>query len=330
MAIGRLNRKVAFAGFAVVAFLLLGIIAAVLHLSQDPKEFIRDAEVAIEAARQATDAQTKEESYKKAGRSFRNAYDRAKTDSLREEILLRMQDMYVETGEWNFILGCWEGLIKVNPNNANARYGRLQYFYILADSGDHRYWPRVQEHATEFLKVAEQTDLLTEARAKWSIPAIETGPSGPRQLGPYLYLLRARAAYEMARLGAVTKKAESLDQAVADLDKVQELEPNSVDAYLYLARVAVTRGDIFASQGDLEEREKATKQAESLLAQAVDVAGDSPQAHINLLGLKLAIAGSSSSEAMGEQIESIEPQYLSLIERFDSSPEVYAAVSDFY
>ncbi|KPK37073.1 MAG: hypothetical protein AMJ65_15450, partial [Phycisphaerae bacterium SG8_4] len=330
MAIGRLNRKVAFTGFAVVAFLLLGIIAVVLHLSQDPQEFIRDAEVAISAAREATDAQTKEESYKKAGRSFRNAYDRAKTDSLREEILLRMLDMYVETNEWNFILGCWEGLIKVNPNNANARYGRLQYFYILADSGDHRYWPRVQEHASEFLKVAEQNDLLAEDRARWSIPEIESEATGPRQLGPYLYLLRARAAFEMARLGAVTNKLESLDQAVADLKKVQELESNSIDAYLYLARVAVTRGDIFASQGNLEERDKAAVQAESLLAQAVDVAGDNPQAHINLLGLKLALAGSSSPEAMAERIESIEPEYLSLIEKFGSSPEAYAAVSDFY
>jgi len=120
MAIGRLNRKVAFIGFAVIALLLLAVIGVVLHLGQDPKEFIRDAEIAIEAAREATDEQSKEESYKKAGRSFRNAYDRAKTDSLREEILLSMLDMYIETNEWNFILGCWEGLIKVNPNNAKG------------------------------------------------------------------------------------------------------------------------------------------------------------------------------------------------------------------
>jgi len=329
MAIGRLNRKVAFIGFAVIALLLLAVIAVVLHLGQDPKEFIRDAEVAIKAAREATDEQTKEESYKKAGRSFRNAYDRAKTDSVREEILLSMLDMYIETNEWNFILGCWEGLIKVNPNNANARYGRLQYFYILADSGDHRYWPRVQEQASEFLKVAEDAGLLTEARAEWSVSGMEPEAIGPRQLGSYLYLLRARAVFEMARLGAVINKAESLEKAVGDLKKVQELEPDSIDAYLYLARVAVTRGDIFASQGNLEESDKAAKRAESLLAQAIDVGGDSPQAHINLLSLKLALAG-SSSEAMAERIGSIEPEYLSLIEKFGSSPEAFAAVSDFY
>ena len=131
MALRRLNRKVAFIGFSVVAFLLLGIIGVVLHFAQDPKEFIRDAQVAIEAARAAGDEQTRQDNYKKAGRSFRNAYDRATTDTLREEILLKMLDMYVETNEWSFILGCWEGLLKVNPNNAKARYGRLQYFLSL-------------------------------------------------------------------------------------------------------------------------------------------------------------------------------------------------------
>ena len=99
MAIGRLNRKVAFIGFAVIALLLLAIIVVVPRLGQDPKEFISDAELAIKAAREATDEQTKEESYKKAVRSFRNAYDRAKTDSLREEILLSMLDMYIETND---------------------------------------------------------------------------------------------------------------------------------------------------------------------------------------------------------------------------------------
>ena len=69
MAIRRLNRKVAFIGFAVIAFVLLGIIGVVLLLGQDPQEFIRDAEVAIEAARATTDEQTREEAYKKAGQT---------------------------------------------------------------------------------------------------------------------------------------------------------------------------------------------------------------------------------------------------------------------
>ena len=48
----RLNKKVAFIGSAVVVFLLLAAIAVVLRLGQDPEEYIRDGETALEAAHQ--------------------------------------------------------------------------------------------------------------------------------------------------------------------------------------------------------------------------------------------------------------------------------------
>ena len=330
MAIGRLNRKVAFTGFAVIAFVLLGIIAVALHWGQDPHEYIRDAEVAIEAARAAAGEQAKEQGYKKAGRSLHNAYDRAKTDALREEILLKMLDMYVETNEWNFILGCWEELLKVNPANAKAGYGRVQYFYVRADSGDPRYWPQVQKQASEFLEMAEDANLLEEEKSLWQIPGMVAEVTGPKKLGAYLYFVRARASFEMARLGMVTDKDESLDKAVIDLEKARELEPESFDPYLYLGRVAVAQGDIFASRGSVEERDKAAKHAVKLLEQAIQVAGDSPAARINLLSLKLALAGGISAETMKDRLRSIEPDYLSLLERFDSSAEAFAAASDFY
>jgi len=201
MAIRRLNRKVAFFGFAAISMLFLGIIAAVLHLDQDPHKYIRDAEIAIEAARAATDEQVRERNYKEAGRSFHNAYDIAQTDALREEILLKMLDVYVETNQWNFILGCWEELLKVNPANAQARYGRLQYFYVLADSGDPRYWPQVQKEASEFLEIAKDTQLLEEEKSRYQIPGMEAEVIGPRKLRAYLYFVRGRAAFETARLG---------------------------------------------------------------------------------------------------------------------------------
>jgi len=115
MAMRRLNKKVAFIGSAVVVLLLLAVIAVVLRLGQDPEEFIRYAEAALESARQATDEQTKEENYKRAKQSFQSAYGRAKTDSLRQEVLFKMVDMYFETKEWPYILGCWDEIVKINP-----------------------------------------------------------------------------------------------------------------------------------------------------------------------------------------------------------------------
>ncbi|MGB2864557.1 MAG: tetratricopeptide repeat protein [Sedimentisphaerales bacterium] len=330
MAMRRLNKKVAFIGSAVVVLLLLAVIAVVLRLGQDPEEFIRDAEAALKSAREATDEQTKEEHYKRAQQSFRSAYGRVKTDLLREEVLFKMVDMYFETKEWPYILGCWDEIVKINPKNAKARYGRLKYFSILADTGSSGAWKEVHEQASEFLKVAEDAGLLTEDTAQLDVSEMEQEMSGRHRLGPYLYLLRGRAVLEMASLGTVTDKDESLERAVNDLKKAQELEPNNIDAYWYLARAAVTKGEIYASRGNFEERDKATKQGLAILEQAVKAADDNPRAHINLLSLKLTFARGSSSEQLKEQFQSLEPEFLSLVDKFNSSAEAFAAVSKFY
>jgi len=330
MAMRRLNKKVAFIGSAVVVLLLLAVIGVVLRLGQGPEEFIRDAEEALESARQATDEQIKEQNYKRAKQNYRSAYGRAKTDSLREEVLFKLADVHFENKEWPYVLGCWDEIVKINPKNAKARYGRLKYFYILADTGSSGAWKKVHKQASDFLKVAQEAGLLTEDTAQLDVSGTEQEVSGRHRLGPYLYLLRGRAALEMASLGTVTDKDESLEQAVNDLQKVQELEPNNIDAYWYLARTAVTKGELFASRGNFEERDKATKQGLAILEQAVKAAEDSPRAHINLLSLKLTFARGGSSEQYKEQFESLEPEFLSLVNKFNSSSEAFAAVSKFY
>ncbi|MFH1716566.1 MAG: tetratricopeptide repeat protein [Planctomycetota bacterium] len=331
MANRRLNKKVALIGSSVAALLLLAVIGLILHMSQDPEELIKDAEAALITARQATDEQSKEQSYKMAARAYRAAYGRADTDSFREEILLKMADMYFETQEWPGILGCWDELVKVNPANAQARYCRLKYFYILADSGAHpRYWQDVQTQASEFLKVLKDSAVLAEDTSKWDTFFSTHVHTGRQRLGPYLYLLKGRAALEMASLGTVTNRDESLKQAVDDLKKVQELEPNNVDACWFLARAAVEKGEIAASRGNAEEKEKASRQAVAFLEQAIRIAGDSPTAHINLLMLKLRLARGSSVEALKEQLKSLEAEFLSLVQRFASSADAHAAASNFY
>lgn len=330
MAMGRLNKKVAFIGSAVVVVFLLAVIGVVLRLSQDPEEFIKDAELALKAARQATDEEVKEQNYKRAQQSFRSAYGRIKTDSLREEVLFKMADMYLETKEWPRVLGCWDEIIKVNPKNAKARYGKLKYFYRLADTGGAGAWQQVHEQSSEFLEVAQDNELLMKNIAELDVPEMEGQVAGERLLGPYLYLLRGRAALEMAILGTVTDKDESLEQAVNDLKKVLEFEPANIDAYWYLAQAAVTKGEIFASRGNFEERDKAKKQALALLEQAVEAADDNPESHINLLTEKLTLARDSGFEEFKKQIQLLEPEYLSLVKRFNTSAEAFAAASSFY
>lgn len=330
MANRRLNKKVALIGLGILAFFVFVAIVSFPRFFADPQDFIEDGQVAIQAAHEATDQKTKQQHYKKAQRSFHSAYMSAKTDSLREEILFKMVDMYLETQEWPYILGCWDEIIRINPNNAKARYGRLKYFYILAESGGLGFWQRPAEQAAEFLKVAEDAGLLMEDTNKWDVFEQEQKGPGQQRLGPYLYLVRGRAAFEMANLGEVTNIDETLAQAIDDFQKVLDFEPNNIDAYWYLARAIITRGEMLASKGDIGQRDKAIEQATALMEKAVEVAGDDPRATINLLTLKLTLAKGSSPAQLTEKIRSIEPEYLSLMNKFSSSAEALAAVSSFY
>ncbi len=326
----RLNKKVALIGSAVFAVVLLVSILAILTANRDPEELIQDAQAAITAAHKATDERVKEQNFDRAERSFHRAYSRANTDELRQEVLLMMLDMYLETQEWPFILTCWNEIININPNNIKARYGQLRYFHIIGESGVSGVWQRVCEDASEFLKVAENTGLLMEETAQWDVPGLEQKRTNRQYLGPYLYLLRGIGSLEMARQGAVTNKDEVLTQAVSDLKKAQELDPNNIDTYWHLARAAITKGEILASLGNFEERDEAIKQAEELLEQAVQISDANPRAHINLLQLKLMLARNSGSELRAKQIRSLETDYLSLANRFSTNAEVFSALSEFY
>lgn len=326
----RLNRKVALIGSGVFMLALLAAIAVVFQLGQDPQEAIMDAEAALRAAREATNEQEKEEHYKRAEYAFRTAYGRAKSNTLRKELLFKMADMYLETGEWNYVLGCWEQIIKLDPADVKARYGRLKYLYIMADNGGHRAWQQVHEQASAFLEVAENNTLLTEDMAKYAIPEMQQDVDGAQRLGPYLYMLRGRAALEMARLGMVTDKEESLAQAIADLKKLLELDPNNIQAYSFLARAAVAKGEVFAAKGNFQERDKATRDAIGHLEQAMDLSDSNPRAHIELMALKLKLARDGGFAQLKEKIRSLEPEYLALVEKFSSHAEAYAALSAFY
>ncbi len=331
MAKKRLNKKVALIGSGVFVLLFLVSIGVILHLSRDPEKFIKDGDAAIKTAREMTDEKIKEETYKRAERSYHKARNLAKTDSLRIEILFKLVDLYTETDQWRFVLGNWDNIKRIDPENVKARLGLFKYVYIMADSGADGLWQQVKEYADEFIKVAENADLLREDIARWQ-------PSGMRErgtdqnvrqcLGAYLYLRRGRANLELTRLGAVTEPDEMLARVVDDLEKVQELEPNNVQSYLYLAQAAKTKGEILASRGSIEEKDKAAGKAIEILKQAVNVAPDDPIAHINLLREKFTQKTSSSQPQ--EQVQLLEDEYLSLVKQFPSSARAYLALSEFY
>jgi tetratricopeptide (TPR) repeat protein len=326
MARKKLNKKVALIGSLVFLLLVLAAVVVVLRLSRDPEKFVQDGD----AAWLAKDYQTAERNYLKA-------YGIEKSNEVRIEILSKLADVYIQTDEWPKVRGCWEQTINIDPRNLRAQLGRLKFFYILADTSVRAAmswaWEQVQSQASGLIKVVEDADLLMEDKTQWEPRfATEKEPEGAEvePMGPYLYLARGRAAFELARMGAVTMPDESLAKAIGDLEKVLQLDPNNVDAYWYLAQATIEKGELLASRGNLEERDRAGKQADEVLQQAVKVADADQKSHINLLSRKLTLAQRSGAGSPKQQIQALEPEYLSLANKFPSSAEVSATVSGYY
>ena len=336
MARKRLNRKVALIGSAFFVFVALVVIAFILYLSRDPEKFIKDGDMAIKTAREATNEEVKTEKYKQAERSYHKARSLAKTDSLKVEMLFKLADLYLETDQWRNVVGCWNEIVRIDPENIKARLSRLKYLYIMADSytaagaGGGGLWQEVESQASEFIKIAEDANVLGEYVARWPSFEIKERQPTPQRMDSYLYLLRGRAVFEVARQGAVTDPEASLSKAINDLEKARELEKTNPQIYWYIAQAYLTRGEIFASRGSLEEKNMAKEQAEQLLEQALDVAGQDVRAYINFLTFRLGLVETSATTSIQEQIKSLEPEYLSLVEKFDSSPDAHSILAGFY
>jgi tetratricopeptide (TPR) repeat protein len=328
MARRRLNKKVALIGSVVFVFLVLGAIVLFLYLSRDPQKFIKDGDAALKAAREATDKQIKEQEYQRAERSYYKAHLFAKTDSLKIEMLFKLADMYIETDQWRKVLGCWNKIIQIDPKNIKARFGRLKYVYIMADSiiSQLWQWQEVESQSSEFIEIMEDKGLLMEDTDKFEYPEMKETTQPIKRLGPYLYQRRGRATLEIARMGAVTDPNASLAKAVDDLEKAKELDPNNADTYRYLTLALFTKGEILASKGDIEGKDEIDKQAMELLEQAVKVLGTDVKTQVTLLAIKSMITTVSSEE----MVRLFEPEYLSLVEKFHSNPQAFSALATFY
>src|SRR3989339_1199738 len=128
MAKKRLNKKVALIGFIVLVLFAFGGTVVFLRLSQDPEKFIQDGDAAFNAG-----------DYEEAAENYLRARAKTKSDELKIDILFKLSETYLQTGEWKFILGCWNNITQLEPDNIKAQIGIIKYLYILADSGASAY-----------------------------------------------------------------------------------------------------------------------------------------------------------------------------------------------
>jgi len=314
MAKKRLNKKVALVGFIIFIVFALGTTAIILHFSRDPEKYVKDGDAAFAA-----------KDYETATRCYLKARALSKSDDFRVKMLFKLADLYLETDKWRNVIGCWNEIIRLDPKNIKAHYGRLMYFYIMADSGAASLWQDIDEQASQFIELVENQGLLNEQRSKWETFGLPARTIDTDKLGPYLYIVRGRALLEKAKRGAVTDPEELISRSISDLEKVLELDANSVDAYLYLSQAYIARGNIYASRGDMEGQEKGLEQAKELLEKSVNTIG-TLQSHINVLAMTPQIAQINDRE----QLKALEPQYLALVEKFSSDAKAYSALAGFY
>jgi tetratricopeptide (TPR) repeat protein len=337
MAKKRLNRKLALIGFVIFVLVAIGAIVGLLHLSRDPHKFIKDGDAAVASARQTTDKEQRKEIYKEAERNYKKAYGCSKTDELKVETLYRLADVYIDTGDWRGTLGCWNQIVRLDSKNIKARYNRLKYFYIIAQIVSGPVWQEVATQASEFIEIIEgpgaASELATTDTSKWEIDALKQTGETSHKLGPYLHMVQGTAKLEIAQLGMVTNKEETLKQAVADLDIVKQLEPTNADVYQYLAQATAFRGEMETSKGDMDAKIRGQDEAIGLLKEGVKATNDGVKANITLLDMKHKFSFDRANLASSDQqkeLLAMEPEYLSLAAKFSSSAEAISALAGFY
>jgi tetratricopeptide (TPR) repeat protein len=326
----RLNKKVALLGTAFFIIIGLVFIIVMLQFKRSPDEFIKDAKSAIQSARQSEDQKTKEEHYDIAKRKYSSAYSRVTTNAERKEILFDMIDLFIETGDWPYVLDCWDKILLIEPDNIKAQYGRLRYFEILGDSGISDAWKKVHEFASEFLDIAGKKDLMKENVADLQIKELSHDETESKYLGTYLYIMKGQSAFEQVNTGSVTNTEEMLNESENDFELARGFEPNNINVYLNSAKTVLSKGELAASKGSTGDREKAKKQVLDLLEKAAANSTDVIKAQINLLDFKQMLARDNESNQVEGQLKALEPEYLSLQNKYGPNAEVYESISQFY
>ncbi|RPJ39416.1 MAG: hypothetical protein EHM35_02430, partial [Planctomycetaceae bacterium] len=108
------------------------------------------------------------------------------------------------------------------------------------------------------------------------------------------------------------------------------MDPNSSDIYYYLARVILQRGENVASRGSLDQKEAAARQANEILAEGMKATGNVPQACINFVTRKFAVARTGRATAARTEMQALQPEYQGLVEKFPENANASAVTAEFY
>ncbi|MBN1787650.1 MAG: tetratricopeptide repeat protein [Sedimentisphaerales bacterium] len=277
----RLNKKVAIISSLFLAVLIVVAIVIILNISKDPHKYIADAEAILSQA---------EPDYEAARRAYGQAFGNTKDIDLKIDILFKLADMYKEINEWPKVVGCWNNIVNYDPKNEKARLALLDYSYQLAETGSWMTWTDVESNASEL--IAKELDT-----------------------SPRMYRMKGQALVELVKRGQKTDTETAIKDAIENLQKAREMEPNNVDVYAYLADAIIEQGKITAAKGILGAAENAQVEAEKILLDGIENLPDEPKAYVNLYHTRLAETRNNP-----DKYKELESDIINLVEKFDSSP----------
>jgi len=307
MARRRINKKVAIPGLIILAALIVlaGLFGWRKFGPKDPNKELAKAEAAL--------AQF---DYRAAERAFARAYAYAKDDAQKIQIAFRVtnalflldrtdvpkDDPRYHERQWDRAIGQWRNIVNIDPKNAKARRKLLEYFYESADSGNPTAWPIVREEAQALIDLGS-----------------------PDAQDSFVQIALGRAKMEIAALGQEAEREKLLNEAKDILERLRQARPDDVTLYEYLARAEIVQGQIDHVRGITNAQTQAARRAEAILQEAVKVAPESVEAHVNLLSTRLSAAQTDPNAVIA-----LETDYKALVERFPKAPKAYKALAVYY
>ena len=264
----KLNKKVAVIGIILLVLVVGGgmsyligpKVARRLGFFQNPDKALAKAQQALEAG-----------DYENAEKEFALAYSYGKTDEYKVERLFDLAEFHLinddqHEAEWDKVMGCWNKIVSIDPQNLAARRKLLDFYYQAADAGDTRSWEAVEENTTELIDI------------------LETQGTQP---DTFLLMANAKASLSIAQRGATTDRRTLLDKCIATINQLIESEPQNGELYTLLANAMILQGELNALDGVINAQEKAREKAQAFLETSIDQADDKATAIADLMLYKM-------------------------------------------
>ena len=273
----KLNTKV-----LVIVFIVFGIFAIIVAGLGFRILQRRNPDYCLAKANQALTAGD----YETAERYFGRAVGVTKSDTGKIDRYFDLADFHLIQNEehepnWRKALGCWNGVLNIDPKHRVALEKLLDYFYTRADLGSGTLWKQVEEYSQKLLEVLKEGD------------------------ENYFDVLRmyARSNLEIARLGSESYRQESLDEAIKDLNILVEKNPGDQELYFYLADAALVQRMIDESRGVRTNETEAQTKALHFLEQATVNGTDSSLAWARLLRFEIQTGDPNKLDTRRDEIQ---------------------------